>query len=137
VPDHTAIYGGFAGGETAREQRDADRNVAVIDANRAGTAVKMANGTVDGFTIQNGGYDPANYRSYGGGIDAEYGMVVITHNVIRDNTATGYGGGVFLIWGEVACNTIVNNFATQRGGGVGAASYGGVVNVHNNVFQGN
>ncbi|HEY3267840.1 MAG TPA: choice-of-anchor Q domain-containing protein [Armatimonadota bacterium] len=136
MPNRTAIYGGFAGSESAREQRDPARNAVIIDGNRLGTTVMMkANGTVDGFTIQHAGYDPNNRAIFGGGIDAEGGTVTITHNIIRDNAATGYGGGVFLMSGEVAFNTLVDNAATDRGGGVG--SWGGEINVHNNVFVGN
>lgn len=137
MPDYTSLYGGFAGNETSRVQRDAIRNVTTIDANHHGTAVTMSSGAVDGFTIQNANDDPSNYLSYGGGIDSEHGVVLITNNIIQNNAATGYGGGIFCVAGEVAFNTLVNNTATQRGGGVGVWSWTGAVDVHNNIIMRN
>lgn len=56
----TQIFGGFAGTETSRLQRDVAANVSIIDAGPTSTAFYMSGGTslstLDGFTIRNSLY---------------------------------------------------------------------------------
>ena len=54
-----ALYGGFAGMETERDQRNWQTNVTILDGNREGTVVTSPNGAaastrIDGFTVRNG-----------------------------------------------------------------------------------
>ena len=56
VPAFTSIYGGFAGSETARAQRDAKLNPTTLDGGQSGPVITLrgtATGDVDGFTIVN------------------------------------------------------------------------------------
>ncbi len=53
------LYGGFAGDETVREQRDWNVNETILDGNQSGSVVicpeDATNTTIiDGFTVQNG-----------------------------------------------------------------------------------
>lgn len=80
LPPYVYLYGGFAGTETSRNQRDWTRNVTVLDAGGIGDVVKTLGGyricTVDGFTIRNAG----GYR--GAGIACVSSSPVIVHCTI-------------------------------------------------------
>ena len=59
LKDGVAVYGGFAGNESALSERDFSTNVAVLNASWKGSAVMIANcpsatTRIDGFTIRNG-----------------------------------------------------------------------------------
>ncbi len=105
-----AIYGGFAGTETAVSQRDIDNNVTILSGDIGTTSdasdncyhVVMGSGTdstavMDGFTVTagnaNGGYHPANK---GGGLYNNPGSPTIQRCTFLQNSALGHrGGGVF------------------------------------------
>lgn len=126
------VYGGFAGTETLRTQRNWTTNVTIIDGNAGGSVVTMSsvtNTTLDGFTVQNGS------ATNGGGIycSSVDSTNIITNCTISGNTAgTGggvYGGGIFnncTISGNAATN------ALSGGGGV----YGGAT-LNNCTISGN
>jgi len=100
------LYGGFAGGETARTQRDPAGNVTIIDGvNGRGPGMRarhvivcVSNSTVDGFTITRGQADGAAAPdNCGGGIycasvDA---TCVIANCTLHDNVADESGGGMY------------------------------------------
>jgi hypothetical protein len=68
-----------------------------------------------GFTIQNG------YSDKGAGIYCDYySTPIISYNIIRENVATYYGGGVYCRRSEaiIRNNTICENFADYLGGGI-------------------
>ena len=119
-----AMYGGFSGGETNKDQRDWNRNASILDGQGLGSVVQLnflpGWSHVDGFTIQNG------YASLGGGISARYCSPIIANNTIQNNsTPTGLygsykGGGVY----SERCNLMLTNNLIQSnaavaGGGVG------------------
>lgn len=118
-----SLYGGFAGMETARNQRDPRSNVTVLDAVRQGATVTSTGsvpGTaLDGFSIRNGSSSnvlaKAAYIRVSGntitgaagpGITCSGGAPVIAGNSIIGNTAAGSGGGVYSSGG--ASTTIAN-----------------------------
>lgn len=120
LKNHVALYGGFAGTETARSQRPAfprstpDTNETIIDGNNGypsvvATPFAAANDTrIDGFTIRNG----RNWA--GGGIYCQSGSPVIANNTITANVAeysggsnSGCGGGISV--GNGGSPTITNN----------------------------
>lgn len=137
------VYGGFAGLETERDQRNYNLNVTILDGGSAGRVVSATAGVVtaiDGFTIRNGNaYSGAGVYSYqssvairnniitgntaatgpGGGVYCYYGSSRISNSIIAGNSAR-YGGGMYCYSssGAVTNNTVVNNTATTAGGGI-------------------
>ncbi len=90
-----ALYGGFAGNETALAQRNPGANFSVLFANSAGTAVTITAGgpntRVDGLWITGG------VAIFGGGISSVAAAPVIANNVIYRNSCNGgAGGGIFI-----------------------------------------
>ena len=67
MAEHVHLYGGFAGTETDRDERDWEANKTIIDGEGARRCVyvyRADDGTLDGFVIQNG-----HVVSGGGGMD--------------------------------------------------------------------
>lgn len=91
-----AFYGGFAGTESARGERDWVGNLTVIWGTTNKAVVTITNAgpdtRVDGFTIGGGN------AIHGGGIAMVGSAPVIAHNTIRNNITDGAGAGVS-IWG--------------------------------------
>jgi predicted outer membrane repeat protein len=125
------MYGGFAGGETALEERDIAANETVLSGEigapgptdncyQVVRALSVGAGTVlDGFTIRDG------YNDIGicGGlrVSGTFCNPIIANLVITNNTAID-GGGIFVnaINTNVSLSNIVvsNNTATNYGGGI-------------------
>jgi len=123
-------YGGFAGTETAPDQRDWAAHVTILDGGGGGSAVQALAGSarcgVDGFTIRNGSGTSSNGLR-GGGIYCSSSSPIISHNAITGNTAaSGYGGGVYCTNAAPAIlnNQIVGNttYPNGFGGGIYCAS---------------
>lgn len=139
-----SLLGGWDGAATGPIVRDPVLHVSIIDGQNARRGITMNTAsTVDGFTIRHGAQ-----VTYGAGIlvsTGATGTAVISHNIIQDNIAVWYGGGM----GVVASSTAVieNNqfFGNQSGNGSMAAYYGGglftgsgsTVTVTDNLFQNN
>ncbi|MCL4178604.1 MAG: right-handed parallel beta-helix repeat-containing protein [Verrucomicrobia bacterium] len=115
-----ALYGGFAGVESQRDDRDWIRNVTILDGTTNGIVVLIVEGgadtIVDGFTIRNG---------LGAGVRLFNTAAVIRHNVIRDNISSAslaYGAGISIknLAGDAVAtidqNLIVDNYAHDGGG---------------------
>jgi hypothetical protein len=120
IPAGMGLYGGFAGSEEQRGQRDWNTNVTVIDGSHPvnGTmalcvAAPNYGVTIDGFTIRNG---------YGG-IAASPASIVIANNLISGNQVAYSGGAILAEYGAatVRNNTLVGNRASY--GGAGGASF--------------
>ncbi len=116
------LFGGFAGHETSRGQRDRQANVTVLDGDAAGsvvTAEGIAPGasTIDGFTITNGSGTMVERSRCGGGMLLLNAYLAVSNNTITGNTA-GLGGGLFMNVSQpvVTRNTIVGNSAGSGGG---------------------
>jgi hypothetical protein len=127
-----ALYGGFAGTESGRTQRDWKTNVTVLDGNQKDAVVTAPwDAVVDGFTIRNG-----HAASYGGGIYAGAsgtgGPAIITNDTITGNSTPGYGGGIYVSSGTA---NITNNAITANVGG-GIIAYGAAT-VANNIVASN
>jgi len=120
------VYGGFAGWETERSQRNLLANESVLDGSSAGPVVTIpantTDATLDGFTVRNG-----NRADGGGGVYMfGNGSVVISNNLILNNTSTGASGsgaGVFIHGAtargasvQLLNNVIVRNMATHAAG---------------------
>ncbi|HYF61349.1 MAG TPA: choice-of-anchor Q domain-containing protein [Herpetosiphonaceae bacterium] len=152
-----ALYGGFAGDETARSQRDARANPTVLSGDLLGNdsgAIHAGNPTradnsrnvvraagtdasaiLDGFAIA-GGTAAGNYL-YGGGIDINSGGPTISNVVFHDNFGT-YGGAL-AVRGQssprIAFARFYRNFAADKGGAL--YSDGGATLVSQAVLSGN
>lgn len=131
-----AIYGGFAGGESALSQRDWSANVVTLSGDLAGNdagftnngensyhVVTGANGaTLDGVTIIGGNANDTGWPNHSGGGILNYGTSpMLTNITIRGNAANNYGGGMFNV--ENGSPTLTNvtisgNSATSNGGGI-------------------
>lgn len=126
------LYGGFAGTETSRNQRNPVANVTIIDAQDAGRCV-YADGSewtvktgslVDGFTIKRGKVTNGD----GAGLYALSCSPVVSNCSFAGNNA-GYGAGV-LIYGPATitdCTFSSNNAAVAGGALVNAASTSPVI----------
>jgi parallel beta-helix repeat protein len=113
-----ALYGGFAGTETERGQRDWSINPTVLDGGGGNVAAVHCGGpnvTVDGFTVRNGLW----------GVETSPGTLSLAHNVIRDNERAG-------VW--AFGTTIVAGCVVADNGGVGISVKGSATLSSNAVF---
>ena len=86
------MFGGFAGSETARDQRDWKANVAAIDGEGQFCCVVGAdNATLDGFTVTNGA---ATYSHEGGAGMFNNGVSPTVAHCVFANNAADPGGGM-------------------------------------------
>lgn len=144
-PEYVSLYGGFAGTETLREQRNSAANKTILDGGGGGRVIDMRYGAdhsvLDGFTIQNGAGVYSAYRSgrisnniitnndaardtsttsaQGGGIYCYSSSSSITDCVIKNNVAR-QGAGIYGATGKssIRNNLIVDNHCSGEGGGV-------------------
>ncbi len=134
------VYGGFSGVEDARDQRDFQFSVTILDGQQDGSVVVFQRGyrvsTIDGFTITNG------LATDGGGIYCYGSSPTIANNTIMGNTAS-CGGGIYCSSSSptISNNTINGNRATgtkswMGGGGIFCSS-GSSPTITNNAFSGN
>ncbi|HYS56391.1 MAG TPA: right-handed parallel beta-helix repeat-containing protein [Thermoanaerobaculia bacterium] len=138
------LYGGFAGVEIFREERNPERNRTILDGKQKGSVISIPSRAgrdtvVDGFTIQHG-----NAAWVGGGIQIACGAApTIANNSITDNRADFAGGGIGMTCDGasesgnpiITNNRIADNRAGIRGGGIYAA--GRAVTILNNSIGGN
>ena len=137
--DGKALYGGFAGAETNRSDRDPQANVTVLSgdlngddgagfANRGDNAlhvVTLSGGRIDGVTITAGQADGSDSESIGGGILISGGVAPVVNNVcLTDNYAVN-GGGLYAEFGAAPILSDVSfegNAAAAAGGGLYAGT---------------
>lgn len=133
------LYGGFAGDEVVREQRDPAANITIIDAGAsnngepAQNAVLGADDTIlDGFTIRHGqGQD-------GAGMSNIAVSPTVRRCVFTENVAQRFGGAVVNVDGAqpVFSNcTFYRNYAGNAGGAI--ANTGAAPSVEDCVFREN
>ena len=107
------VYGGFAGTETQRSERNWSAHPTVLDGNQGGNVVTAREAgpgwsTIDGFTIRNG------KATNGGGIYCSYASPTIANNTITGNSGWSSGGGILCTSSSYA--TIRNNAITSNSG---------------------
>ena len=116
-----AVYGGFAGAETQRDQRDWVTNVTTIDGQDSvyHCFYVTADATIDGLTITGGNAngDVPDYR--GGGIYNYQSSPSITNCLISENSAE-LGGGIY---NRESSPTVKNCIFTDNS----AVNYGGAI----------
>jgi uncharacterized repeat protein (TIGR01451 family) len=138
------VYGGFAGTETAREERNWETHITVlsgdIDKNDltdpTGVVTTTAgivgansyhvvmggtgsSASLDGFTITAGKADGINALGVGGGLDNLYGSPILTNLIFSGNYAANDGGGVHNYYGApVLANVVFQDNQASYGGGM-------------------
>jgi len=160
------VYGGFAGTETARSQRNWTAHVTTLSGNLSGGAhslhVVTANGTalatvLDGFTVTggqapvgagggvyiNGSLTIANCRivnnsaNYGGGVFQEgTGRVNVISSLVERNHS-GYQGGGLYINGDAALTDTLVLTNTAGGDGGGLTDWAGRTDLTGGMFAAN
>jgi parallel beta-helix repeat protein/predicted outer membrane repeat protein len=152
-----AIYGGFVGTETSREQRDWQTNETILSGDLNGDDVGFTNNgensyhvvtgsetdataVLDGFTITAGNANSDVWPDDGGGgINNYQGSPTIRNCTLRGNSCFADGGGI-RNWGNskpiITHCTFSGNSSGQEGGGImnGKASSPTVTNC---TFSGN
>jgi hypothetical protein len=103
LKEDVAIYGGFVGIETSRDQRDWDANPTILSGdigvqgnnsdNSYHVVMGANNATLDGFTITGGNANGG--EPYGGGMRNNNGNPKITNCTFSGNTASTDGGGMY------------------------------------------
>ncbi len=130
-----ALYGGFAGTENSREERNPATHVTILSGNIGNKALSTdnsyhvvtgggADGTavLDGFVVT-GGYayrNIMNSDNYGGGIYIFEGSPTVAGCIFEDNYADFYGGGMYNEKGSPKVTGCVfrNNSSYLVGGGM-------------------
>ena len=125
LKNNIALYGGFAGDETKREERDCETNVTTLSGAIGGlhsNNVVRATGVnstaiLDGFTITGG---EATGGDFGGGMLISAGSPTVANCVFLENKANEYGGGMYILNGSATVMncTFLENEANQYGGGM-------------------
>ncbi len=128
-----AVYGGFAGNETARNQRNPKANVTILSG-EIGNPVRATDNSyhvvtgsgtdntaiLDGFTISGGYADGStNNQGLGAGMFNNNGSPTLANLSITGNTAQ-YGGGMDNNQSSPSLNGVsfTSNTATNYGGGM-------------------
>jgi len=117
------LFGGFAGSEVSRSDRNWLEYPTILDGQGNGNVVTVKTGTctVDGFVVRCG---------YPWGITCEYSSPTIRHNIISDITVTSTGGGIY---SNCSSPTINNNVITNiKGYGISGAS--SICTISNNTI---
>lgn len=128
------LYGGFAGTETQRTQRNATVNITVLSGDigaqgdSSDNSYHVVNGSgadataiMDGFTVTAGKAEGAYPQSCGGGIHVYgSGTPTIANVVVTGNAAAQHGGGLFASRSVPSLSnmTFTGNTAGANGGGV-------------------
>ncbi len=132
--DNTALYGGFAGTEGLREQRDPGVHTTVLDGRDAAqergrvfhvvTATDVGGLVLDGFTIRWGHAIGLGDDFMGGGLLAVDATGLHVESCrFEDNRAAGGGAGIYLRGSQTVSlvgNTFVRNTGADYGGGLSA-----------------
>jgi parallel beta-helix repeat protein len=145
LPNYTYVYGGFAGTEAQRSQREWATKETILDGDQGGSVVTVQPGcflgAIDGFTIRNG-------LSLSGGIYCWVASPTIANNRITGNRTRGAtypayarGAGIYC---DSASPRIVNNAITGNmitddytSDGAGIACSGGSPTIAGNTIVGN
>ncbi|MBN2310464.1 MAG: hypothetical protein JXR94_15935, partial [Candidatus Hydrogenedentes bacterium] len=138
VSSTVAVYGGFAGTESTRDERDWSTHVTIIDAEDTSgrRAVFMEGGTLDGFTITGGNADDVGSEGgLGGGVYCD-GFGTIANCIITGNSGAEGGGGMYMTNSQfwVTACVFSNNYGYNGGGLLVSAAEADLFNC---VFLGN
>ncbi|MCA9243258.1 MAG: right-handed parallel beta-helix repeat-containing protein [Phycisphaerales bacterium] len=154
-----SLYGGFAGDETQRDQRDPATNVTVLNgdlnnddaggfyadnAYHVVAATNLSNATLDGFEIRSGRANGSGSARDGGGLFVLNANVQVRDCAFRRNACLSDGAGVWIADGATGSTfaecVFEENSAGSAGGGmlveVGAPSLTGLTFADNTASDG-
>ncbi len=142
LKDGVGLYGGFAGTESLRSQRDPAANVTTLSGGNlsyhvvyAGTGV-TASAVLDGFTVTGGNAnDSSSVQVHGGGMCNNEASPTVIGCTFSGNNASN-GGGIYNYRGSpriINCAFSDNNVS----GGGGMYNYNSITTVINCTFSGN
>ena len=152
-----AVYGGFAGGETALDQRDVAANATVLSGDLAGddgpdfanddenayhvvSAIGLVEaGRLDGVTVTAGHANGFNTdRFYGGGLYLSGSDLTLAACTVVGNRSTSRGAGLYTIDGDltITASSFTGNESLSNQGG-GAYIHNGDVTITASAFTGN
>ena len=152
--DGVALYGGFAGTETALAERDwlvyetlLSGDLGVVDdaSDNAYTVVycgENIEASVDGVSTTGGNADGESNSGHperrGGGGIYNSGSLTVTNNTLSDNSAGDYGGGIYSFGTLTVTNSTLagNSVHTQYSAGGGIYS-SGTLTVTGSTFSDN
>lgn len=134
LKDQVSLYGGFAGIETTRQQRNPSANLTILDGtgSTSGCVVFVPSTVstscvIDGFEIRSGGWGyhfSCGYSS--GGVYSVGSNVQISNNTIECNNI-----GITFITGNILNNRISNNTAT----GIQCSGTSNVIIAGNSIYD--
>jgi len=134
MKDGVAIYGGFTGTETARNQRDWTTNVTILSGNIGNSndardnsyhvltssgATITSTSVLDGFTITGSNADGNFSNSSGGGMYNDGSSPTVTNCTFSGNTARNGSGMYNTSSSPVVTNCTFSGNSTTGGGGGG------------------
>jgi hypothetical protein len=133
------MYGGFAGTETARNQRNWVHSTTTVNGQNAGYRCfhVTADATIDGFTITQCNNKHAYPDMRGGGIYNEGASPTITNCIFLKNGATSGGGIGNKDSSPLIINCTFSGNITNGGGGGGIDNYNSYPTIINSTFTGN
>ncbi|MCA9951436.1 MAG: hypothetical protein KDE48_17425, partial [Anaerolineales bacterium] len=150
-----AVYGGFAGNETERDERNwvsnptilsgdigtpndtSDNSYHVVYAEGAAGTVITSTTIIDGFTLTKGTADGPGLNSMGGGIfcngigSGNECSPSLSNLIFQENTASFWGGGIYNqgeggISSPSLTNVVFYNNTADRGAGIYNYGYNGI-----------
>lgn len=137
------LVGGFAGDETAREDRNPAVNETVLSGEigaegRAYSVVRAtAAGGLDGFTVSGGNADDMMSKCYGGGMYVANASPSVLNCRFIGNYGF-YGGGMYVYGGSpTVINCVFSGNSGAYGGGLHCYGATAAPNVVNCTFSGN
>lgn len=159
LKNRVALYGGFAGTETQRNQRNFTTNVTILSGDLQGNDGPFAIGEtsltenskiivtgsgvdnsaiLDGFQVS-GGYNAVGTTyGYGAGVKLSSGAGVLLSNLTITRNLAGVGAGVYSSSSSPVMTNIrfINNYAVFDGGAIFTV-FGSSPKAHNSLFSNN
>jgi hypothetical protein len=154
IPNGVAVYGGFAGTETALHQRNWKANITTLSGDVLGddgpgftndadnnysvvTTFNTDNTTLlDGFTIRAGYAEDSGYQ-FGGGVLVTSSNAHLANLVILQNRAAWCGGGMSIFYGAPTLTNIVVTLNRSDGYAGGIHNNGSSPSLVNVTIAGN
>jgi len=135
LQDDVNLYGGFAGTESARDERDWTLYPAILSGDLGVLGDPSDNSyhvllsssldaslVLDGLTIRDGNADGANPYDRGGGLYNDHGHLILA-NLIFEGNAASLGGGLYSSYSEDLALSNVRFHDNTAGSGGGLFNY--------------